>query len=217
MDRSCRRTSKVESEAAADLRYTSTTGADVSAVLQSLEPVNADVISHRNIDESDGGDVDMLAKVGGHHGSAQSIDSSMGSDIEGDGGMGSDVENDADVENEKSSSRKGTESGLVVLRHTVPCNIIVHITKSANFHDVGEQLPLFELTETCLGQRSNQPGAPSLKRKMLSESSTQLSDEDDAERSLSDGTGRDDLDLVCKVTFRSKSKLDSFDSLYLIQ
>ena len=107
--------SEVESEAAADLRHTPITGADVSAVLQNIEPVSADVDSHRNIDESDGGDVDLLAKVGGHHGSAQSIDSSMGSDIEGDGSMGSDVENDTGVENEKSSSRKGTESGLVVL------------------------------------------------------------------------------------------------------
>ena len=105
--------SKVESEAAADLRHTPITGADVSAVLQSLEPVNADVNSHRNIDESDGGDVDLLAKVSGHHGSAHSIDSSMGSDIEGDGSMGSDVENDADVESDESSARKGTESGLL--------------------------------------------------------------------------------------------------------
>ena len=97
--------------------------------------------------------------------------------------------------------------------HTIPYNITVHITESANFHDVGTQLPLFELTETCLGQRSNRPG-PSLKRKILSESSSQLSDEDDAERRLSDGTGRDYRNLVSKMW--SESKSDSFELLYLI-
>lgn len=107
--------SKVESEAAVDPRHTPITGADVSAVLQSLEPVNADVNSHCNIDESDEGDVDMLAKVSGYHGSAQSGDSSIGSDIECNGSMGSDVEDDADAEKDKSSSGKGTESSLVAL------------------------------------------------------------------------------------------------------
>ena len=68
--------------------------------------MNADVNSHRNINKSDSGDVDLLAKVGGHYGSTQSIDSSIGSDIEGDGSMGSDVENDADIRNEKRSLRK---------------------------------------------------------------------------------------------------------------
>ena len=209
--------SKVDSRAAADPKSTPITGADVSAVLQSLEPVNADVNSRRNIDENDGGDVDMLAKLSGHHGSAQSIDSSMGSDIEGDGSMGSDVETDADDEPDKSSSGKGTESCLGALWHTILCNITVSITESANFYDVGTQLPLTELTETCLGQRSNRPGTPSLKRKTRIGSSTQLSDEDDADRRLSDGTRRDNHDLISKVTFRSKSKSDSFESLYLIQ
>ena len=209
--------SKVDSRAAADPRSTPITGADVSAVLQSLEPVNADVNSRRNIDENDGGDVDMLAKLSDHHGSAQSIDSSMGSDIEGDGIMGSDVETDADDEPDKSSSGKGTESYLGALWHTILCNITVSITESANFYDVGTQLPLTELTETCLGQRSNRPGTPSLKRKTRIGSSTQLSDEDDADRRLSDGTRRDNHDLIPKVTFRSKSKSDSFESLYLIQ
>ncbi len=55
------------------------------------------------------------AKVSGYHGSVQSVGSSMGSDVEGDGSIGSDVEKDADVENNKSSSGKGTESGLVGL------------------------------------------------------------------------------------------------------
>ena len=198
-------------------RDTPISGADVSAVLQSLELVNADVNSPRNIDENDGGDVDMLAKLSGHHGSAQSIDSSMGSDIEGDGSMGSDVETDADDEPDKSSSGKGTESCLGALWHTILCNITVSITESANFYDVGTQLPLTELTETRLGQRSNRPGTPSLKRKTRIGSSTQLSDEDDADRRLSDGTRKDNHDLISKVTFQSKLKSDSFESLYLIQ
>lgn len=78
-------------------------------------------------------------------------------------------------------------------------------------------MPVFELTETCLGQRLNRPGAPSLRRKILSESSTQLSDEDDAERRLSDETRTDDHDLASKVTFESESVLNLFGSLYLIQ
>ena len=107
--------SNVDSRAAADPKSTPITGADVSAVLQSLEPVNADANSRRNMDENDGGDVDMLAKLSGHHGSAQSIDSSMSSDIKGDGSMGSDVKTDADDERDKSSSGKGTESCLGAL------------------------------------------------------------------------------------------------------
>ena len=78
-------------------------------MLQSLKPANADVSFYRNIDESDWGDVEMVAKISGHHGSVQSVDSSMGTDIEGDGSMGNDAENN------KSFSGKGTESGFVGL------------------------------------------------------------------------------------------------------
>ena len=91
------------------IRHTPITGADLNTVLQSLEPVNADVNSYRNIDESNRGDVEMVAKASGHHGSVQSIDSSMSSEVEDDGSMGSDVENN------KSSLGKRTESGLVGL------------------------------------------------------------------------------------------------------